>query len=338
MYDFLNFPERFQVKKKLDKDRYLAHANLTPAEKQRMGTYMKYVNILYDIVLPDSSEMFVFEVEADFPEFKKAYFVQKFVSAFAQSFPYQCLLIMRYRSAIKLVLPIVRENKVNNSRMVVEDYLATSLIRLDGYSVEKYSLIPDFRNDIEKAKSAAQLFYLWCSDYRRLYNSVPSDVMKNEAFFEYERQQLDEELYEEKLFRNAISLDEDLIEDEYDDYSDEDSVDGEMFLNCFRYYSWKLYPCYKAYRDAEAISEEDLVQQWIEEYCVACNRMYKDSFSRYLTAKEIRSIAEGFYEKNEPEYEDCTIFDLSELKEYLFLPEYDSESDEDFDDDFSEDD
>ena len=135
MTSVFELPEKYRVKKELGKEQYLRLGNLSPAERKYIEVYANSIDILYDIPFQDSSEMVVISSEIELPVLKRRYFCLNYAKAIAQSVPYYCLVIIRYRSTVKLYAFDKRYNLNDQIRMVVTEYLLHLTLMLQTYSI-----------------------------------------------------------------------------------------------------------------------------------------------------------------------------------------------------------
>lgn len=208
MWDFLGFPEEYQVKKKLDRDKFLRSANLTECEQRKLGLNLERINLLYDIRFPDSSEMMVLETTENIRLGRIGYRLKEYVRGIAQSFPYYCLVIIRYMNSVKILLPIERKNKTDDRRMYVEHMIATGLIRTDCENYDATLILSAMRESIAQSHSAAELCLRWSWDIQKAFGKEFSRVSANDETYRYERETLDKENWNNRIFQNAISVDE----------------------------------------------------------------------------------------------------------------------------------
>lgn len=369
MWDFLGFPEEYQVKKKLDRDKFLRSANLTECEQRKLGLNLERINLLYDIRFPDSSEMMVLETTENIRLGRIGYRLKEYVRGIAQSFPYYCLVIIRYMNSVKILLPIERKNKTDDRRMYVEHMIATGLIRTDCENYDATLILSAMRESIAQSHSAAELCLRWSWDIQKAFGKEFSRVSANDETYRYERETLDKENWNNRIFQNAISVDEPLLDitcleaeeinSWYDDselnpdssYYNEDSDDYEyptsdnserdmeegLLIDFFKENCWPLFLEYQElnYLPSSKLNKS-IFDSWLFRYCNACGVVFDDHFKGSLTNVEVREIAAAFYEHWEPVYDDGT-FDITELREHLHLDNelYDEEYSED---DYSEDD
>lgn len=338
MWEFLGFPEEYRVAKNLNKELFLKHANMTSAEERRLECYLNRIQLLYDIRYSDNSEMVVVHTTANLPEFRNKYFLQNFIRGIAQSFPYHCLIVLQYRSAVKLLLPITRKNEKNDCRMVVEQVIATPLIPIDRFSIDK-RVLEEMRECINQAKSSDELQYLWQKSFFALFHDY-SYASAWDDMFRYERNEHNKEHHNQMLFENAISLDDPFLEDddipvdsEYDDNEYDHEMDAEddyeiddncEFCEYIEFFECHCWPLFEQARQAEAHYGIELEpQKWVKSYCIACSNMMHEQYGRHLSRVELRSIAVAFLEQRTFSAETMP-YELMLLKEELSEYDFDA--------------
>lgn len=300
MWDFFRFPEEYQVKKKLGKERFLKNANFSRMETKRFGLSAENIQILYDIILPDNSEMIVLSTEADISQYQSkrdTYLLENYCRAIAQSFPYQCLIVLRYKSAVKLILPEERNNIKDSRRMLVEKFFATPLLRMDQWDFSVSTILPSMRNCIAQANSVDELFKMWkdviCGDNE----SFARGEMDN-GTFTYEREQLDDILGKEQEFRNATTLDDDKFFSTDSTYYADVTSDEELCVECFSENCW---PLFEKCIDNDLLDDEEYRQRWIDRYCTLCGEVFEEAFNRQMANSELRRIVARFEQQRAPD-------------------------------------
>lgn len=354
MWEFFGFPDKFKVKKSLDKTQFLNHANLTAVEETVLRNHLVQIRLLYDIKFADNSEMIVVHTTAKLPEYRDQYFLQDYARAIAQSFPYHCLIALQYHSSVKLILPETRQNSKNDHRMFVEQVWATPLVPTDEYSLET-GVLKEMNESIRLATSSDELQALWIKDIIGISSEDSAKRYAWDGVFFHEREEYAERLRPEKRFEESISVaslfldKEELIReaerittefdkenydeeqataiDQYETALQVDFCECEEYIEFFQSYCWPLYEMARKDRYRRELNPGD----WLREYCYECNDMLNNEHGRYLTPVEIREIAIAFSEHRSVSV-DTMPYELAVLKERLYINE------EAWTDDFSEDD
>lgn len=158
MKDIFRFPDKFKVKKELGKERFLTSANLTDSEKDTLAHYIKNVQIQYDIVLPDNSEVVVLGVDVRVLQDKfTPYNIALLVS---KSVPYESLIVLYYYEFIYMYSFNMREHKTAIGKRVLNNFSIHGRFMSD--DMNKVSKISSLLNkSLKFAKNASDLAGMW---------------------------------------------------------------------------------------------------------------------------------------------------------------------------------
>lgn len=257
--------------------------------------------------------MIVVEVELNDNDRGK-YGLNNLVVAIAQSFPYNCLLMVRKEGVVRFFSFDDKENQVNNCRKrILNIYSSLKFIPIENDCSDRI-MIKLLSDAISKVTSSDELkqewnklfedkggrvldsFEFYLNKYYRLIEKKMrfDSVIKRESVYAYEKE--DEDECESDIF-DGIAL------------GGEDIVDEEMFASfCVS----NVRSLYEVADNVSGCSEED----WLRNYIVACNDYSNQLFVKSLNSKIAERIVTEFWDGTDnDEYSDT--FDIEELKKRI---------------------
>ena len=320
MWDYLGFPEKYRVNKKLGREVFLRNANLTDYERRYVQDFMLTANVLYDIVFSDKSEVVVLHSELKYIPRKK-YFLQNYANAIAKSLPHKCLLILQCSGVAKIIVFHEHENPNDARRMVVDGYICSKEIIYCERSIIDKLLIAKLRECIDESTSADILVDAWYSTLNEAQKH--NDFCLNEDSFNYviERRnflQKQDLVYERVLDGSSVAYNfnkgnSNLFEgvalnpDEvpYDKYFLDFCADLSIYL-------------YEEVVENQIMGELD-EKSWLDDYISACNDYAHDELNKVFDSDSVYYVRQQFYNhatlRNIEDYDE---FDEEELKQYLY--------------------
>ena len=258
MHSILNFPEQFRVNKKLGKERYMNHGNLTPAERKRLEAYMGNVELLYAIPFSDGSEMIVISTDVETSTTKQSYFTSNYVKAIAQSFPYLCLIIMRFQSIVKFFIFDERVNHFDPNRFYSENTYATEEFTLTTYNYQLLDFTNKLRSAISEARSAKDLHNKWrallIANARDIETAQLNAYLDSHTLNHYIHQYANE-MKEYNLYESVLDGD---YEEDYEEEFDPDDYEWDLIEQEERLRSNWGDEMYETERNLCHIQREDL--------------------------------------------------------------------------------
>lgn len=317
--ELLAFPKRFEVNKGMNKEKFLKHANLTVREANFLKAYMKDFDILYDIAFPNQSEMLVLYTEALRPDTDNEYFMRTYVTFVAQSFPYDCLIVVNFCGLLKLYILDERRNKLNMSRSVIEQWNASESIHFTPYTSSDTPIFESLRKEISSAYNSDDLHDRWKHVIRAYYG--PCEMLNR-----FRNNATDIAIYKTDLLEAAIgknalpqirnkSGSEEFLSDIFDRVciDPDNNAEERAFVQFCAVHCRKLYN--EAVENAwQTFSEEE----WLIEYINACNNYSQAVFNRSIDTECIFPIKTCFWEEYEPSKNEYYFFDADILREYLW--------------------
>lgn len=325
MWNLFQFPKKFEVNKKLDKDIFLRNANLTEEERRHIQDFMVTTNVLYDIVFNDKSEMVILHSELKYIP-KINYFLYNYAYAIAKSLPYRCLLVLQCEGVIKIVTFIEHTNTQDNRRMAVDGYRASKEIIMCKNDYFDKFIYEDLRNCISDAVSAKDLSLRW---YNVFSDSVPlEENIFNESIKQRNLIQSNNALLDLSINENGNVHNTDDWHDEFINSASIIDFENEPF-DCY-FLEFCADACRCLYNEAQSLQDVELAEycgydtkinetKWIVDFVEACNEYAHLIMNKELGINAICYIRENFYnnttQRDVGYYDD---FDMEYLKQYLW--------------------
>lgn len=342
MWNYLGFPSEYQVAKHMGKERYLRLANLTPAEQKRLQAYLYNIDVLYAIPFADKSEIVVLMAEIDAGNQRDRFYLTNLTSAVASSFPYLCLLIVRFEGVIKFFIFDERDNTRDAGRSVVSGRYATDDITMGNEDYFTNQFLLEMQQCIYGATTAKELHSLWWATIvKRAGGVVQANACAEMNTFDWTNKDRALDFERRRVFDESISLDEGVPISKFsyeDDLSDVDSdeeyagqvrpsegvlsdvYDGRSLdkdepaeMLFVEFCANNARPLYREYGDS--FSSE---QEWLITYIDICNRYAEALFNKVLPSSAIHQIKFTFLEdehSNSCDYSDE--YDVDELIEMI---------------------
>lgn len=312
MKGFLAFSKEFEVKKTLTKENFLRSANLTNVERKTLISYIRNLNILYDITFLDNSEMIVLEIELNHND-RGNYGLNNLVIAIAQSLPYHCMLLVREEGVVRLFSFKRKENKFDDCRTRVLDVCSSSEMIPIQNDVSDEIMIKELRDAIMKSTSAKELNWEW------------NKILKNSGFvidsFEYSLDTYHQLVEKKERLESIIERDHayefesDCIDEYESDIFDGAALGKEQENDEEIYISFCAANARTLYEEASDITEWQ-EEDWLKHYIIACNDYSNQIFVKSINSKIAKRIVSAFWEETDEE-DFSDVFDVDELKEHI---------------------
>ena len=365
MRTILGFPQRYEVRKKLGKERFLRLGNLSPAETRQIQAYLDGIEIIYSIPMKDGSEAMVLVANCPAPtaysDIHRQYRLSNFAKAIAASIPYKCLLIVRAERAIKLFAFKKHDHQNAFARSVVDEVYSTPDIYITELSSRERELFAAMADARAVSHSSAELNSHWIgllAGYSGGYGEAVGCA--NDSFYSYRYQQLLEDDARKGIADRIV---DGWFGADYSEIVDEDDGSGESWLSEFNYNDQSdLYGGYALDPDGDAIHrnflefccdisrtvynafvpathrDNESEEQWLRNYIKACNSYANIEFNASLDSRSIQVICDAFRKMDTyPIDVDNQDFSVEYLIEYLSGFYYDSMwIDDEFPDDYED--
>ena len=310
MIDLLSLPEKYKVNKIIDKQSFIKKANLTPAERKKVESFLSSIKILYDVNFSDSSELIFLELSIKYMMDK--FTVRHIARCIAASIPHKVILFAHCPKGTQLIVFQGKSNKFNSFRTSIISFICSPYFdyRNPGYITKSiFEELSNISNDYHSADDCNQAVFRFVLNWR-----------EGEFYNEEQRDKVAEEL----IHRNEILRIMDNNEYDVDSgshyYWRDNSEQKRFVLDCC-YYCYGLYLEYATnelfveFDDEVELDEES----WLINYVDACNELARLSSCDDLNPVAIRMIKNCFDTKEDyhisgydPEY-----FDDVELREIL---------------------
>lgn len=310
MFDYLRFPQKNEVGKKIAADEFIKKANLTPSESRCLAQYLGKIEILYDFPF-DDGEIVVLLAEFKIENFvENMYAFENFVKAIAQSLPYRVLLIVKYEGIIQFFAFYEKENTLYSGRSRVFTIRHSSSIILMKHDFMDYVLLDKLRDAVEDATSAKELYEMW-------YGTLPDEEF--DLTWDISKYRELKEQYQNFIVateRNSWTNEDYFENHEFNVYTGkpldiDDIVDHQLFIEFCSDHARLLY---KEYSGLMLITEK----YWIEIYIDCCNEYAESLFSCVLDERCVKIIVMAFWNDSEMIHDsDYYHYDIEELKELI---------------------
>ncbi len=160
MIDIFDFPTQYKVGRVIGKEDFLRLGNLTEKERGLLTDGLDSVWILYDLVLPDRSEMMVLSADlSDRPGINK--YAGEIAKAIASALPYKCTLTLVRNGKARIYTFEERENGSNTGRSYIEKVRSTKTFSVG----ESNDTIDNITNGMSilysKAENVLMLEEMW---------------------------------------------------------------------------------------------------------------------------------------------------------------------------------
>lgn len=365
MRTILGFPQRYEVRKKLGKERFLRLGNLSPAETRRIQAYLDGIEIIYSIPLRDRSEMMVLVANCPAPteysDIHKQYGLLNFANAIAASIPYKCLLVVRAERAVKLFAFKKHDHQNIAARSVVDEAYSTPDIYLSELTFRERDVFSAMADTIALAENADDLNKRWISILAGYSGGYPQSIgCAYEPFYAYQYQRLlDKDArksIEERIVDGCLGSDySDIVDAEGDgsesllpelNYNEQSDLyegyaldpDGDAIHRTFLEFCCEV--CRTVYNAfvPDGFRDEESEAQWLRNYIKACNNYANTEFNASLDSRSVQVICDAF--RNMEAYPidvNNQDFSVEYLTEYLSGFYYDSMwSEDEYSDDYED--
>ena len=353
MKTIFGFPQRYEVRKKLDKERFLKFGNLSPAETRRIEAYLDKIEIIYSIPYYDKSEMTVLVANCPAPteysDIHHQYGILNFANAIAASIPYHCLVMVRAGSVFKLFMFSKHDHRQSIGRTVIDETYSTPEIYQCELGFRENVLFASMSDAIKIANNADDLNGRWIvllANYSGGYNQTR--WCASDPFSAYHYQILLENNAKADIENRIV---EGNLGEDYLDFVDSEAGHFESWLPEFNYNEMSdLYEGYSLDPDGDAIhrsfmdfcceicravynafvpeeyQNEDAEVQWLKNYIKACNSYAYTEFNAALDSRCVQMICSAFHDGDVyPIDVDNPDFSVDYMVEYLSGFYYDAE-------------
>ena len=309
MHEYLKFPQKNYVGKRLSNERYIKSANLTNAEEKWLAAYLDSIEILYSFPYNDG-ELIVLLAEYTSVEHSK-FSLNNFVMAVAQSLPYKILLIVRCEGVIRFFAFDEKTNQIDERRSRVFSVNSSiDIIPLEDDFFDNL-LIASLREAAIESTSAKELNARW---YSALSGNVDYGNSLIEDTFAYSVDKYHALVEKKKAFDKLTS---DSFNEDVEDcllYEgtplEIDEVDHKFFAEFCAYHSRLLF-------DESSSLYAPSENEWLKIYLDGCNSFAKGIFNRVLESKTVEIISKAFWHGNDDYIEAADCYDIYELKEHI---------------------
>lgn len=309
MHEYLKFPQKNYVGKRLSNERYIKSANLTNAEEKWLAAYLDSIEILYSFPYNDG-ELIVLLAEYTSVEHSK-FSLNNFVMAVAQSLPYKILLIVRCEGVIRFFAFDEKTNQIDERRSRVFSVNSSiDIIPLEDDFFDNL-LIASLREAAIESTSAKELNARW---YSALSGNVDYGNSLIEDTFAYSVDKYHALVEKKKAFDKLTS---DSFNEDVEDcllYEgtplEIDEVDHRFFAEFCAYHSRLLF-------DESSSLYAPSENEWLKIYLDGCNSFAKGIFNRVLESKTVEIISKAFWHGNDDYIEAADCYDIYELKEHI---------------------
>ena len=309
MHEYLKFPQKNYVGKRLSNERYIKSANLTNAEEKWLAAYLDSIEILYSFPYNDG-ELIVLLAEYTSVEHSK-FSLNNFVMAVAQSLPYKILLIVRCEGVIRFFAFDEKTNQIDERRSRVFSVNSSiDIIPLEDDFFDNL-LIASLREAAIESTSAKELNARW---YSALSGNVDYGNSLIEDTFAYSVDKYHALVEKKKAFDKLTS---DSFNEDVEDcllYEgtplEIDEVDHRFFAEFCAYHSRLLF-------DESSSLYAPSENEWLKIYLDGCNSFAKGIFNRVLESNSVEIISKAFWHGNDDYIEAADCYDIDELKEHI---------------------
>lgn len=129
MWEFLNIPDKYWIKKKTDTDTFIRKANLTDTERKKLHDSVLDIELKYDIPFLDGSEIILIDVLCKNSRDKWLY--KNVATYIAQSIPYCCVVFTHNRIIGCMSFFYRRSNTQSAGRSVINKQSVLSDISMN---------------------------------------------------------------------------------------------------------------------------------------------------------------------------------------------------------------
>jgi len=309
MHEYLKFPQKNYVGKRLSNERYIKSANLTNAEEKWLSAYLESIEILYSFPYNDG-EIIVLLAEYTSVEHSK-FSLNNFVMAVAQSLPYKILLIVRCEGVIRFFAFDEKTNQIDERRSRV--FSVNSSIDIIPLEDDFFAnlIISSLREAAIESTSAKELNARW---YSALSGNADCGNSLIDDTFAYSVDKYHALVEKKKAFDKLTS---DSFNEDVEDcllYEgtplEIDEVDHRFFAEFCAYHSRLLF-------DESSSLYAPTKNEWLKIYLDGCNSFAKGIFNRVLESKTVEIISKAFWYGNDDYIEAADCYDIDELKEHI---------------------
>ncbi len=160
MTDIFSFPTQYKVCRQIGKEDFLRLGNLTEKERCLLSDSLECVWILYDLMLPDRSEMMVLSAElSGQPGVKKQ--AGDIARTIASALPYKCVLLLERKDKARLYTFEQRENGLNTGRSYIERMRSTKTFSVGESNETVENIINGISILFPKAENVLMLEEMW---------------------------------------------------------------------------------------------------------------------------------------------------------------------------------
>lgn len=268
MWEVLSLPEKYKVHKKIKLADFLSKANLTKSEAKELSRLISEIELKYDVIFSDKSEIIFIDVNI---KYQKNKWTSKDVArAVVQSIPYNCIIYAHDNTIGCISVFIRRENKKYSRRSVIDKQSVTPEFQIGMLPSEIKNCLTDICNIVTDEKSTASVASKQCVERIeacKRYCSLFGEMIEEEIKEKEENYRIMQLL--------QCGYEGDSFEDDFD--SEEDSSDNEIVVSLSEEALCKS--AYTFFSNSDCYSNDDDVPEWLLDYAKNCRCVLDDLYN-----------------------------------------------------------
>ena len=213
MRAFFSFPEERIVRKKLTKEHFLHAANLTQFEKDYLSQTVSGIDILYDSVFPNHSELLVFAVSIDKTVDERT--EQQVAKSVAQAISHRSAVLVQNHGVFHFFVFDGHYGKQNCRRFIVDKTYSSPPVRINPKDDLSYYMKAEIETALRNSSSAEDLNRRWktviseCWEYKKELNAYSGEEWSDWLLFNSNSEQYQEYLGRFDEFEQRIKEEKD---------------------------------------------------------------------------------------------------------------------------------
>lgn len=283
MWKILSLPQKYKINKLWRLDSFLSKANLTEKELDELVLLVQKVELKYDVLFNDKSEMIFIDVNIKYQKNKWA--AKGIAKTVAKAIPYQCIIYVHDNSTGYLSAFIRRENMNDIRRSTIIKQSVVPGFPIGNIPNEIEECLTDIRRIVTNENSSASLASRRC--IKRIEECKEKCVRDWISTDESERiMYLLESGYEGICVANKIERAEDMWNSDICDSDEESCDDDPDYYEIFEEPEMIVQMseealCKSAYMFfcREGCYDDDCELEWLFDYAVNCIGILAELYS-----------------------------------------------------------
>lgn len=160
MKDLIRLPDKFVIKKKLTKDKFLQGANLIDSEKEKIDRLVSSIDLVYDVPFSDNSEIIIIDVALKLRYLSTT--DAEVAQIIARSIPHDCIIYVHADGFGMISIFLTRANTNNINRRVIEKQTTSPMFDEHAPAFEIQNLLKEIKHELTTGHISAEIAMMRC--------------------------------------------------------------------------------------------------------------------------------------------------------------------------------